>query len=71
MRNEDIRQDLKMFNMHDRLGERQLTEHIQRMPESRIGKQVWKCKPIRHRSVGRLRKLKGWMSGTGDLLRLL
>ena len=64
--NEDIRKELKIFNIQYRIAENKeiWIVHLNRMTDSRLPKVVWQYNPIGQRSIGRPRKR--WWSGTAD-----
>ena len=53
MINEAIREELQVFNLNEKLKDykQRWKEHLKRMSDSRLAKEVWKYKPIRHRCV--------------------
>ena len=57
IRNEDIRRELNVYNMNERLKryKHQWKEHVDRMGETRIPKHIRRYKPFGRRSVGRPR----------------
>ena len=57
IRNEDIRRELNVYNMNERLQryKHQWKEHVDRMGDTRIPKHIRRYKPFGRRSVGRPR----------------
>lgn len=64
IRNEEIREELEIFNLNDRLNDnkQQWKEHIRRMPNTRLTKQILNYKVNGSRSVGRPRRR--WLEDT-------
>ena len=67
--NQSIREELGIFNMNERLKDlkQNWKEHVERMPDTRITKQIIQYYPRGRRSVGRPRKrwLEDFEGGTG------
>lgn len=67
--NENIREELEIFNINERLKDfkQNWKEHVDRMPDTRLTKQIMQYHPKGRRSVGRPRKrwLEDFEDGTG------
>ena len=67
--NQSIREELGIFNMNERLKDlkQNWKEHVERMPDTRLTKQLIQYYPRGRRSVGRPRKrwLEDFEGGTG------
>ena len=57
-RNEDIRKELHVYNLNERLKENKNNwyEHLRRMDETRIAKRMFNYRPQGRRNVGRPRR---------------